>query len=268
MKIHLKVISFLVISLFIVSMAFAATKVTVKSAAVVTKLTGNATVTPGGKVTLKRIIKVGDRLKTSAKTNLELTFSDGTKLRVGANSDIILVKNTKGTATNKPNTFVKVGQGKVWGKVPKGKRKLVTQGSTAVCAVMGTTFRMDTDTDSTTAGVYDGSVGIRLPVGEEEEIEKTMDSVPNLSKETTPSAPPTFGPPQEIAPPMKAIPGPTEVSMEQWLQIVENQQIVIGPDAKAVVSEINSTGENKDEWIKWNKEADKQPLQPITIQGE
>lgn len=270
MRLYIKLGSFLVFSLFIISMAFASTKVTAKSAAIVTKLTGNATVSPGGKIKLKRIIKVGDRLTTSANTNIELTFSDGTKLRIGANSDIVLVKNTKQTPANKPNTFIKLGKGKVWGKVPGGKRKLVTQGSTAVCAVMGTTFRMDTAPDATNAGVYDGSVGIRLPVGDlsEENIDQTMESIPNLSKTIEPSAPPKFGPPTEIPPPIKAIPGPQEVSMTQWLQIVENQQIVIGKDSQAVVSEIDSKGENKDDWIKWNKELDKQPLQPITIQDE
>ena len=257
----------LIIGMLSVGFAFASTKIAARSAAVVTKVTGNATA-GGSKVTLRKIIRIGDRITTAGNTYLELTFSDGTRLRIGPNSDITLVRSSKGNNRIKPSAFVRVAKGKIWGKVQKGKRKLVTQGSTAVCAVMGTTFRMETTDNSTTAGVYDGSVGIRMPFTSDAEIDKGMESVPNLYEDKTQPENTGFGPPKEIPPPMKAIPGPQEISMEQWLQLVENQQIVINQGGQSVVTDINQKTETDDIWVKWNMTQDKEPLVPITIQGE
>ncbi|HQG45285.1 MAG TPA: hypothetical protein PLG50_06480, partial [bacterium] len=63
------------------------------------------------------------------------------------------------------------------------------------------------------------------------------------------------GPPQEVSGP-KQIPGPFEVSLEQWQQIVRGQQIVVRKDGKFAKSPIDEKSDAADDWVKWNKQLD------------
>src|SRR5690606_34694234 len=115
-------------------------------------------------------------------------------------------------------------------------------------------------TDQTTqTAVFNGSVGIHRP--EDKADENLMDSLPPMN---TPEAVQTnhtgaFQAPVEIPPPMKAIPGPVEVSMEQWLEIVKNQQITMQDGGKATIQEFDPVKmTQQDEWFRWNQQMDKE----------
>ncbi|HNY93051.1 MAG TPA: hypothetical protein PKM23_16125, partial [bacterium] len=63
------------------------------------------------------------------------------------------------------------------------------------------------------------------------------------------------GPPQQVQGPVE-VPGPFEVTLEEWQQIVRGQQIVVRKDGKFAKSLFDQRADSTDEWVKWNKELD------------
>jgi hypothetical protein len=256
--------------LLFISYSLAVT-VNVKSAGKVTKLIGPAQIKKedkGNWLPLKQgmFVDVKDRVQVSKDAKLELTFVDGTKLRMGGNTDLNINQYKPGSKDKPAQSFIKLNKGKVWAKVAKGKNKLGVQGKMATCMVAGTCYRMESNNESTSTTVYEGAVGIHLPFENvsEEQISNTLEKFPQLKKEETSSSPKPFETPtvvegpKEIPCPVTVVPGPREVSMTEWLQIVENQQIIMKEGGKAVISEIDPKKENQDEWIKWNEKLDKE----------
>jgi hypothetical protein len=64
------------------------------------------------------------------------------------------------------------------------------------------------------------------------------------------------GPPRQVPGPQQVAP-PTQVSMQQWFEIIKaQQQIVVRPDGSYAKSDFNMENDAKLEWVQWNKERD------------
>jgi hypothetical protein len=99
---------------------------------------------------------------------------------------------------------------------------------------------MESDSDSTaTVKVYDGEVEVSNP------------PPPPKPKQ------PKFGRPGEVGGPQRIAP-PREVSMAQWVEVIKaQQQIVIRRDGTKKKSEFDLAEDEKDDWVRWNKNEDK-----------
>lgn len=220
------------------------------SAAVVTRLNGNASVfTRGGKAgkPLKKNDKImkGQEVKVGEKSRIELKYPDGTVMRFAERSTIKIDDITYDGKTQSKKVKVDLGGGKLWANV----KKLVTADSkvevktvNAVAGVRGTVYRVNVDEDnSAMVKVYDGSV-----------------AVAGVPKEGA-KAPGQFTAPVPVAGPQEVPPPYHEVSMEEWTVIVKAmQQITISPQGVASKPQDFTPQEDMDDWVKWNQERDKQ----------
>lgn len=233
----------------------------VKAGGRVTHVSGNASVKKG------QLVKPGQAVTTGSNGRVELTFSDGSRLRIGPASHLLLISDNPATK----QTLAQLQKGRVWNQVrPTPNKKMVIRARHSVAAVLGTTFAMEVRPTQTQTTVVKGSVGIHRPFGEAEASSadifgKTPASFPS----PTPAAPqqplsppkPIDSPVYEIPSPVRVIPGPVEVSLEQWLQIVENQEIIMGEEGKAEVRTLDPVQRKQsDAWFLWNTQMDAQPV--------
>jgi hypothetical protein len=194
-------------------------------------------------VTFQMPLKNGDRIETKKESRCELTFSDGSVVRIDEMSIYTVEKAEIQESKKEVESTLSVG--KLWANV---KRLVGTKDSwklkspAAVVAVRGTIYRMNAGADSSTQVlVYDGSVAVSpaAPAGQPQ-----MGTVPG-------------GPPRQVQGPSQ-VAGPQLVSMETWFEIVKaQQQIIIRPDGTYAKSEFNLQEDGKLDWVMWNKERDK-----------
>lgn len=182
-----------------------------------------------------------ESVKTGVRTRLELTLPDGSKVRFSENT---LFKVESLLFTEEERGFeMKAFFGKVWFNVKKFKKlkkvsKFEVKTATAVAGIRGTTFRIDANEDlSSLVKVYEGEVAVNsLPTEGQEKGTK----------------------PKYISGP-KEVPGPHEVSREEWSYIVKSwQQISVSPEGVASKPVSFSPEEDKSEWVLWNQEMDKE----------
>jgi hypothetical protein len=223
------------------------------SAAVVTRLDGNASVFAKGAKSgtpLKkndRIMK-GQEVKVGDKSRIELKYPDGTVMRFAERSVIKMDDISYDGKTQNKNVKVNLGSGKVWANV----KKLITADSrvevktvNAVAGVRGTVYRVNVEEDnSALVKVYDGAVNVS---GVPKETAKSSNQF---------TAPVPVDGPREVPPPFH------EVSMEEWTVIVKAmQQVSISPQGVASQPQDFTQQQDMDDWVKWNLERDKQLVQ-------
>ncbi len=186
----------------------------------------------------------GQKVKTQDESRAEIGFADGSILRIDSNSklDIVDVKKEKSGAQK---ATAKVWSGKVWANVNKmsKKTKFQLESPTAVAAVRGTVYRMSVSDDQTTKiAVYSGEVAV-----DNKPIVKFMEQKKAKAG----------GKQGEIEGPSQ-IAGPSEVTLEQWVQIVKAQmEITIHPDGTYDIVNFNPIIDSQDDWVRWNQERDK-----------
>lgn len=186
----------------------------------------------------------GDKIETKKESRCEVTLMTGDIIRIDANSLFTLEKVE--ASGNSTKTESSVGVGKVWTNIKKiftddGYFKV--KSPSAVIAVRGTIYRVDANQDTTTqVVVYDGEVAV-------------SPNTAGLGWDGR--APQQVGQkPQQVAPPQQ-VGGPTEVSVETWLEIVKaQQQIFVKPDGTYKVSDYNPDEDAKSDWVQWNKKRD------------
>ena len=220
------------------------------SAAIVTRLDGNASViTKGGKAgtPLKKHDKLrkGQEVKVGEKSRVELKYPDGTVMRFAERSTIKIDDITYDSKTQSKKVKVDLGGGKLWANV----KKLVTADSkvevktvNAVAGVRGTVYRVNVEEDnSAMVKVYDGTVAV---AGVPKEAAKPSGQF---------TAPVPVAGPQQVPPPYH------EVSMEEWTVIVKSmQQITVSPQGVASKPQDFTPQQDMDDWVQWNQERDKQ----------
>ena len=91
-------------------------------------------------------------------------------------------------------------------------------------------------------------------------VEKFLEERRNRRKNLTPKGPggqPKFklGPVKEVAAPTQ-VSGPYEVTLEEWVSLVKGMQINVRADGKYYMFEFDQEKDDKDEFVKWNKELD------------
>lgn len=217
-----------------------------KGEARVNQLDGKAQVLRSGK-TAWRSLKVrdtllgGDEVKTGSRTRLELIMPDYSAVRFADNSHFKILQLQAGDETTPRNVKVHMVIGRGWANL---SRSVVKKGQfdiscdNAVAGVRGTIYRMNVEEDkSALVRVYDGQVSVSGGGTDEERK-------------------PIIGPPQKVSGP-KPIPGPSKVSMKEWVIIIKSmQQIQIGADGKADKPRDFTEREDKDDWVDWNKSQD------------
>ncbi len=183
------------------------------SVARIEQLTGNVSVLKKGAEKwragrMNMPLNVGDALYSKEESIVEIVFVSGAILRMDENTKVTITEETqKGIKTE-------TSLGNVWANMRKlvaTKNEFEVATPIAVCAVRGTVFQTATKQDSSTdVSVFEGKVSVK----------------PGSRKDEK-KAPDTQG--------RHEIPGPHEVSLEQWLMIVAGQMISI--DRQGVSSE-------------------------------
>lgn len=127
--------------------------------------------------TLKRGQRVGEHevIKTGPESRVELTFSDGSRLRLPSNSTMQLGP-ARGAQAGIPSE-VRLSAGSLWAQITKalgGDAKFAVKTNNAVAGVRGTVLQVFTAPDgSTITVVYEGQVAVTNAVGA---LEKVVDS--------------------------------------------------------------------------------------------
>jgi len=191
--------------------------------------------------TLKMEVRRGDQMKTQAESRCEVKLLDGSVVRIGEKS--LFDFQTSQVSGSSKSVNASLQQGKVWANVVKLRgrsEKFEIKSPTAVCAIRGTTYRMDADS-TTRVAVYQGNVDVG-----------PTDALRNIIQQQ-PRQP---GPPQQVPGPTQ-VPGPYQVSLEQWVRIIEGQQLEVRRDGKYAVTPINATAEQNVDWIQWNLQRDR-----------
>ncbi len=175
-------------------------------------------------------VKAGQVYKTGDQSILEITYNNGTVLRLGENSDVVL------TGENSSSPFLR--KGKLWANIKKLANRKGTfniKTVTATAAVRGTVFKVEAGADSSsTIGLYEGAVDV---------------GPADTTKIKTPApAEPAWGKPTEI-------PGPYEVSLETWVRLNPGNEIHVKKDGKYKTSKL--ADEKDDDWVKFNLQRDK-----------
>jgi hypothetical protein len=186
---------------------------------------------------LKIQIAGGDYIKTKPEEMVEITLNNGGVIRVGENSEMMVLAPDSG----KIRTEIK-GSGKIWSNFKKlgGKGNFEVSTGTAVASIRGTIFRVDkSSSDSTSSvAVYDGKVD----VGPEKALKAKLDAAKANNR-------------SEVSGPTE-VPGPFEVSLSEWVTIVKGTQIDIKADGKYNKFQFNQQSDAADPWVKMNQDRD------------
>jgi len=185
-------------------------------------------------------LRVGDQVYAREESFVEIRYKDGPVVRMNENSKLVLSSSN--------DTAIKVANplGDVWVNMKKmaGKHDFELASPTAVAAIRGTVFQMQTAKDSSTSvRVYDGTVDVGPAAGLKKQIEQQK-------KQSPPPGEPTEVPgPEEV-------PGPYEVPLEQWLSIVAGQMISVRSDGKFAQEQFDMEEASADAFVKKNRELD------------
>ena len=196
----------------------------------------------------KKPVKVGYFVRTGADSRVELSFSDGSVLRLGPESLLEMQAGQFNTKTKEVGVEATLVAGKVWAKVSKlvgsdAKFKVKTQN--AVAGVRGTIFRVNTDRDkATVVKVYQGAVAVsNNPFFAEKGDSATAGSGLGRGSDV-----------KQIAPPFQ------QVSKKEWEQVVGRMmEVRVGADGK--MADASRFDADKDkvedpEWVNWNLACD------------
>lgn len=97
-----------------------------------------------------------DRVKTGKQSRCEITFSNKKVMRIGENSIVEIKADEAGTEK------VEMSRGRAWISLflPKGTSHLIVKTPTSVCAIRGTVYRLDSDSNKTEYRCYQGELEI------------------------------------------------------------------------------------------------------------
>ena len=145
-------------------------------------------------------------------------------------------------------------KGNVWVSAKAGfgeKKNVVVRTPTAVAAIRGTKYRVEAGEEESSVLVYQGEVEVNRP----ENLQKMRRDA--LEKKQQQGGPPKFrlGPAQEIEAPTQ-VAGPYEVSLEDWISLVEGMQINLRADGKYHMFEFDKEADAQSDWVRWNEELD------------
>jgi hypothetical protein len=206
----------------------------------VTFVAGDATRAAGGKtekLAVGSAVHAGDVLETARRTRLEVRLADQSVIRLGPVSRATVDTAAFGKTAEERKVSAKLLVGQVWANVAKavgGESRFEVHTENAVAGVRGTTFRVDAATDkSVVVKVYSGTVAV--------------------AQGAFPRPGHAKGKPER-----HQVPGPQEVSREQWEKIVTSM-MQVRVSAAGVPSEPEAfalAAAGADEWEEWNRSRD------------
>ncbi|MDP6396356.1 MAG: FecR family protein [Candidatus Marinimicrobia bacterium] len=193
-------------------------------------------------------------MRTKPKSRAEITLNGGGKVRIAENSELELTE-----ANVKPmqkDFNANLNKGKVWVAATAAfgeKKNVAVRTPTAVAAIRGTKYRANAGEEESEVLVYEGKVDINTPENLKEMRKKNMEETQKGF------GAPKFklGPVQKIEAPTQ-VAGPYEVTLEEWITLVEGMQINLRKDGKYYMFEFDKEADAQDEWVKWNSEQDSQ----------
>jgi hypothetical protein len=205
-------------------------------AGTITFLDGEASRTAQGqpvKLVVGAAIYQGDVIETARRTRVELTLVDQSVLRLGPRSRVELDAAAFGKGPDDRKVSARLRVGNVWASVTRslgGEARFEVRTENAVAGVRGTTFRVDARKDrSCVVKVYSGTVAV------------AAGPVPR---------------PRHQGGARQPVPGPSEVTREQWERIVTSMmQVAVTADGSPGQPEAFALAD-LDDWETWNRARD------------
>ncbi len=185
-------------------------------------------------------LREGDTIKTKDESRFEAKLKDGSMLRLGSNSQLQMsqISFDRSQPRKKKKVKTKLFFGRVWASVTSlfgNDSSFEVETENAVAGVRGTKFSANTsEGGDTLVKVYEGKVLVS-----NEPIYK----VEGATKENR-----------------KEVPGPQEVTKEEWTSLVTSAMQMIRVQSGGEMSEpeaFNMGSEEDAEWEAWNAERDK-----------
>lgn len=105
-------------------------------------------------------LKAGDILRTKAAGTLAIVFADGTQVRLGRNSVMVVRQVSKRGAST-----LSLQQGRAWGRSPRKRSNLSIETPSATAAIRGTEWAINADADSSQLQVFSGTVELSNEAG-------------------------------------------------------------------------------------------------------
>jgi hypothetical protein len=181
-------------------------------------------------------LNIGDAVYAREESFAEIVYSSGALLRMDEDSKIIIEDATENSV--KTSTTV----GNVWANMRKlvsSKKEFELSSPTATAAIRGTVFQMEAKADSSTdISVFQGKVAVGPGKGVQQ---------------------PATGPGDVVeVPGPEEVPGPYEVTLDQWRMIVAGQMISVNKQGKFSEKKFDAAKASKDDFVKKNLELDKE----------
>ena len=192
----------------------------------------------------------GNIIRTLQKSRCEITLTGGGKIRIGEQSELVL--NQVSVRPMVKNFSANLKKGNIWvsAKAAFGEKKNISiRMPTAVAAIRGTKFRAKAGEDESSVLVYDGKVDVNQA---KNAIEKRKEMRKSLAPEK-----PKFklGPVEEVDAPTE-VAGPFEVTLEEWISLVDGMQVNVRKDGKYHLFRFDQKTDAEQDFVKWNKEQD------------
>jgi hypothetical protein len=108
-------------------------------------------------------LQAGDSVKTNWRGKMRMYLEDGSRVDMGSSSSVTLENDGAGGTS----TTVKLGLGRLKAWVKKAKRKFEVRTPSAVCAVRGTEFEVETDGNRTAVDLINGMLAVSDNAGNE-----------------------------------------------------------------------------------------------------
>ncbi|MBN1383791.1 MAG: FecR domain-containing protein [Elusimicrobia bacterium] len=119
-------------------------------------------------------VQLKDRVKTAEKSSCNLELDDGSLIYIGENTETsVEILDITG---KKHESKISLWFGKLIANIKKSKQtKMSVHTPTAICAVRGTEFAVETEGEESSVGVFDGQVGVKSTEDAEDEEEISID---------------------------------------------------------------------------------------------
>ncbi|MEW6555726.1 MAG: FecR family protein [Elusimicrobiota bacterium] len=111
-------------------------------------------------------VQLKDKIKTAENSSCNVELDDGSIIFVGENTEAAI--DTLEITTEKHDSKVSLWFGKILANISKSKdTKMEVNSPTAIVAVRGTEFAVESSGEKTAVGVFDGEVGVKNTEGTE-----------------------------------------------------------------------------------------------------
>lgn len=169
-------------------------------------------------------VAAGDIIRTNERGLVDLRYLDGTRMRIGPNSHVTVLKSQYNLATKADTQLYKLDLGRIWIRIlkvlsQKSKFEVITP--TATAGVRGTIFSVEvTPEGKTIVSVQEGKVALRQGEAQQELPAGTM-SADGAVQPLTPQEKQLWEQHQEVVGPYLQVKKPTEGQLVKAGEAIE-----------------------------------------------